>query len=422
MGLTHKLHQITTANSTRVLIDQALYSGTNFLSMILLARLLNPYEFGWFSTILIAVYLLMNVSNALIIQPMQVRLASCEDQTSYLQFLLVLTLITLFTIGLISLAALGILDAIDLKHVSPLFEQIHPCKLVVFALTWLAHDFFRKLFLANQKLDKAIAIDSLLAAFQITGLLWIFFVHMERIDVVLKIMTASLGLSAAMGYYLSRITPSFRGAWKTHLQYHLKQGSFLFMSSMLQWWSSQLFVITSGVILGIASLGAFRLVQSAFGALGLFLQAIENYVLPKAALLLNTSWNQSKTYVREIGLKGGLPFTLLLLLLFIFSKPTILALGGEEYLSFHYVVRWMAILYLIIFASYTIRIPLRILGLNKSYFKGYAITFIFSLLSYRLLLENFGITGAIWGLIINQLLLAAYWKFILNKNNFKLWT
>jgi O-antigen/teichoic acid export membrane protein len=208
---------------------------------------------------------------------------------------------------------------------------------------------------------------------------------------------------------------------KGYLQYHKKEGSILFISSVLQWWSSNLFVVASGLFLGAAALGAFRLVQSMFGVLNLLLQTYENYVLPKAAKLYSNSKSEAKRYLRTITQKGAILFSAVLVPLFIFSKQAIFLIGGDQYIAYHHVLRGMVLLYAIIYAGYSVRIPIRILMLNNSFFIGYCISFLFSLLTFNYLLHHFNISGAIAGLIINQLLMITYWHFKLTKHNFTLW-
>ncbi|HFB98709.1 MAG TPA: hypothetical protein ENJ62_06175, partial [Bryobacterales bacterium] len=54
------------------LADQAMVSGTNFLTSVLLARWLAPAEYGLYALMLSFVYLLASVQQALVIQPMRV--------------------------------------------------------------------------------------------------------------------------------------------------------------------------------------------------------------------------------------------------------------------------------------------------------------------------------------------------------------
>jgi O-antigen/teichoic acid export membrane protein len=68
---------------------------------------------------------------------------------------------------------------------------------------------------------------------------------------------------------------------KELLQYHFKEGKWLFSASIVQWFSSNFFTLVAGIYLGINALGALRLVQSFFGAVNVILQTVENYYLPK---------------------------------------------------------------------------------------------------------------------------------------------
>ena len=91
------------------------------------------------------------------------------------------------------------------------------------------------------------------------------------------------------------------------------------------------------------------------------------------------------------------------------------------YADFGYVVQGMAALYFVIFIAYPVRMAIRVLVLNNNFFYGYLFALVFSLLSFTFLLETWGLIGAIIGLITSQLILMAYWQYILIQNNFRLW-
>lgn len=69
----------------------------------------------------------------------------------------------------------------------------------------------------------------------------------------------------------------------------------------------------------------------------------------------------------------------------------------------------MALLYLLIFINYPIRIFLRVSGRNDLFFKGYVLTLLFSLLAVKPLLLHWQIAGALAGLAGAQLILLGYW-------------
>ena len=92
------------------LADQAMVSGTNFLTSVLLARWLTPADYGLYAVMLSLVYVLASVQQALVMQPMRVFGATVykASQREYFGNLIVGTAgIGLFMAALFGLAALG---------------------------------------------------------------------------------------------------------------------------------------------------------------------------------------------------------------------------------------------------------------------------------------------------------------------------
>ncbi len=410
--------EMLSANKTRVLIDQVLFSGNNFVVMLLLARGLSPFDFGVFSSFLLAGYLMISICSALVMQPFQVRIAHVNDRAGYIQFTFLLQI--LLGLVLTSLVAIGLQLNIMSKTSEWEISNMELVVLVVYFNAWLIHDYFRKLFLALQEINNAIWMDGVLMLMQLLGVSLMVFRGSVLLYDILWLLTLGLTLSAGLGWYMSKLRLNTKAYQTAHIKYHKKEGGYLFMSAMFQWWSSNLFVVTSGMILGVAALGAFRLVQSSFGVLNMLLQTFENYVLPNAARKASASVNGLRSYLTTVGKQGGYVFAIILIPMFIFSKHTMYLLGGALYVQYDFIVRGMVLLYAVIYVSYSVRIPIRVLGLNKSFFKGYGLTFLISAVSFKFLLENFGIKGAILGLIINQMILILYWRSTLKQNNYKL--
>lgn len=111
----------------------------------------------------------------------------------------------------------------------------------------------------------------------------------------------------------------------------------------------------------------------------------------------------------------------MLLAAFIFSEQIIRFAGGSEYTEYAYLVKGMALLYFVIFAGYPIRMSIRMMILNRLFFIGYVISFLFSLITFNFLLKEWHLWGAIIGLIINQLIILSYWQYALIKKEFILW-
>lgn len=410
-----KAKRMFTEPTSIVLIDQAIFSGNTFLTTIVLSRLLDPSNFGVYTSIILLIYMIVSVLNAIIIQPLQVSLATVKHKQSYISFtyFMQLLFIILIVITMIFFFKLNL----------TFFELYKPLSIGICTVTFgfLFHDYLRKLFLAKNEVKNAFIIDSLMAFCHLGVLFFIYFSKSISLNKLLFLF--GLGYLPVILFGLWCIRPKFYkiNLWKSYILKHYDQSKWLLLTAIVQWWSGNLFVVASGIFIGIKALGAFRLVQSLFGILNVLLQTFENYVLPQTAHLLNKSKNNAKTYLRQISLKTAIPFGIILTFVFLFSKQIIVLAGGDNYVEYAYLVKGMAILYCFIFLGYPIRMAIRALILNKNFFLGYVLSLCFSLVSFNYLLEKWSLNGAIIGLVFSQIIVLAYWQLILIKNKFVLW-
>ena len=398
-----------------VLLDQVVFSGNSFITTLLLTRILDLSNFGIYASVILFIHLVISMLNAIIMQPLQVTISSIKDKKSYVSFS--------FFLLIVSVIAISILLFIALKLNIPFFKSYNNLTIELLALTFgiVTHDYFRKLFLAKIQVKKAFILDFIVATLHIS-ILTIALLNFE-ISLSQTLLYLGLGYIPAILLGILFIKPKLitKTITKDYLKSHYHQSKWLLMTAIVQWWSSNLFVVASGVFLGLKMLGVFRFVQSLFGVLNILLQTFENYLLPQTSKLLIKSRNQAKKYIRATSIKTAIPFGGILAILFVFSKPIIVLAGGEEYAPYDYVVKGMAILYFFIFIGYPIRMAIRVLILNKNFFIGYLISFAFSMLSFNYILEKWQLTGVILGLAISQILVISYWFYILQKNNFSLW-
>jgi len=409
------LQHILKNNKVWVLADQAVFSGTSFLTTILMARMLDPESFGMFASIVLFIYLAISMINAIVIQPLQVSLARVDDINTYLSFSFWLQLLIVVSVLLAALATLQI----DIALLS--VYSVRPTGILCFAAGFIFQDYFRKLFLAQALPRIAFFVDALTAVLQLGIIGYALFYQNLKLHQLLWYL--GMAYAPSMLYGILQIRPSFSyfKKWKIYLIQHYYQGKWLFMTALVQWWSGNLFVVASGLFLGIKALGAFRLVQSLFGVLNLLLQTFENYALPQASRLLNNSPLEAKNYLKKISIKSAILFGGVLLTIFLLSEYIIVLAGGVQYTEYAFVVKGMVILYLFIFLGYPIRMAIRALVLNKHFFMGYLLSLGFGLLTFQYLLKEFHLMGAIAGLIFSQIILLVFWQFILTKNNFSLW-
>ena len=395
-----------------VLFDQAVFSGTNFLLTLFLAQKLDIKNFGLFSTIVLVTYLVLSITNALIIQPFQVSIVKISKVKEYY--------VSLF-LGLVALLSLFmfLVKLLVLFLPEENLYVVQSNAIICFVVGYLLQDFFRKIFLATANILAVIVIDVIFLVLISIA----FYIYRNDISLFnsLLILGISNCISSFPGLYFFIKNYQNPLSWKLFLKDHINQGKWLFSVAVLQWSSSNFFVLISGIYLGIEALGALRLVQSFFGIINIVLQTVENYFLPKVAVLYNKSVSKAKKYLVQITIYGAILFGILLSILFIFSNEIIVLAGGIKYESYGYVVKIIAVLYFFIFLSYPVRITVRVMVLNKIFFFGYLLAFISSILTFHFLLKYSGLYGAVIGLILNQIIMILYWQSQLKKNNFQLW-
>lgn len=401
-----------------VLLEQSVFSGTGFLINIALVKLMDLEQYGLYASLVLVIYLLLGVSQALVVQPMQVHISKAKNSFSYRLFLLFLklSLILCFSIIIIvvSLAGFNFLES----------SQVYFLPFTAYMISFLLFDFYRKYFLATGQIKMALIIGVIYAA-STFGLFILAFYGQFSGGLTTYVYLLMVGylpaLAVATVTYFLELTLPTKKELKEYGKVHIVEGQWLLYAAVVQWFSGNLYVMASGLLIGVEALGVLRFVQSLLGLVNILLQTIENYVLPQLSRAYQLSLQhcyrafQSSLGTYQLGILAGLS------LLFLFAEEVLRIAGNASFVPYAYVLRGMVVLYAIIIIAYPIRLLIRVTELNKSYFTAYLISFLFSLVSYQFLLTHFGVSGAIIGLIINQLILQATWLLVLNRNQFNVW-
>jgi O-antigen/teichoic acid export membrane protein len=402
---------IIKSNKSLVLLDQFFFSGTNFIATLLLARVLSAQDFGIYASVVIGIFLAISLGNSIIIQPLQVAPEIFRNSTSYSNFLFAAQLVYTGLTAMVALVILLFFETLSYKMALMFFLSVG----------MILHDYFRKYFLAKNALSVVLKMDVLASIPQIMGLWLIDLVNNSSLNNTFIALGTPYYL--ALLYALYKFKPNYKDMrqWKMYLKFHFREGRWLGLVSFVQWASANLFVVSLGIFVGIEALGAFRLVQSLFGVLNVLFQTFENYVLPNASRIYANSVLQSKLYLRRVSMQSGVLIGLALLLLFIFSTELLQLAAGNKYSAYGYVVRGMCLLYFILFLGYPIRLSIRMLLLNQSFFIGYLISLLFNSFCFNFLIKSFELNGVIIGLIANQIIMLLFWNYQLHKNKFYLW-
>ncbi len=392
-----------------ILLDQAVFSGTSFVLTIAVARMLSMENFGVYSGLILGVYLLVSAINAFTIQPFQVLFAQQTNKKLYVSSVFMLQSIFIL---------LAFVLVLLLNQTIPGFHYPY---FALYVAGFLFHDFGRKLLLTYNKLMQTLIFDTLSAIFGLVLLVLYYFQQIDNLNALFGLL--SLAYLPPMLYFMAVIRPFIfeKTTFKTVFKQHFKQGKWLFLTALSQWWSGNLFVVASGVYLGATALAALRLGQSLFGVLNIVLQTFENYVLPQTAQKYHANPEDGLLFLGAMNRKASLVFLPILMLIFIFSTQIMSLAGGADYRRYGYVIQGLAVLYLLILLSQPIRMMIRTMLLNKQFFYGYLLTLVFALFSSKFLMTQFDLIGILIGLGLSQLILIIYWTHVLHKQNIRLW-
>ena len=384
----------------QVLLGQAAYSGGSLVVTLLMARLLETPAFGAFSSLVLAIYLMVSALNALVVQPLQVNLSRLPDHRSYLSF---------------ATWAQGVLMCVLLPVIAYFFPEGW-----VYAGGFLLYDYIRKVLLAHGSTGYALATDVLAMLVQVLFLVYCLWAGSGAVLTLTGLGWCWLP-AVGLGVFYLRPGRVKRSDLALYTRLHYQQGRWMLLTAVAQWWSGNLFVVASGVLISVEALGAFRLAQSLFGVLNMVLQGFENYVLPEITRLHQQSTLVSTQYLRGISTKAAFVFGPILAVLMFFSQEVMVLAAGPSYAEYGYVVQGLTLLYAVIFIGYPVRMAIRVLLLNQHFFIGYLLSLGFAAVSFQYLLEHWQLAGAVAGLIFSQLIVLGYWQFILYKKGFVLW-
>lgn len=384
------------------LADQVLVSGISFATHLLLAQSLGLAAYGAFAAVLMVQLFILSLHQATVTGIFQVvypRL-SAGKQDRYVR--------ALFWLQAPLFGGLIIIGAAIFSFWSSVYEALlAPAS--VFMVLSLLHDYFRKVFLTQSFYKKAFGIDCIANIPQIILLLIFAISSRLAAQSALWIIGLTYLPSIIVGIRYTGILQVSRKGIRYAWLKHLREARWLLPAALLQWATGNYFIVAAGWYLGAPALGALRLAQYLFGPINLLLQAMENYFLPQAALL-NRHNRQAGPFIRQLLQRSAPVFIPIIAGIAILGPALFSRVGGADTLPYGYVCQGLALVYLLVWVGYPVRLALRGAMLNKSFFGGYALAAIFSLATAPWLVGAFSLWGVLIGLFLVQLLMTIFWS------------
>ena len=400
------------------LIDQGLFSGSNFLVNILLARWLSPKEYGTFAVALSVFYLLAGFHTAILTEPMMVFGAGKYRQhfRKYLGMLLYghWTISALIALGLAGAACFF------LYRCSPLGEALLGLAIAspFLLLLWLT----RRAIYVQMRPQWAVVGSGVNMVLVITGVYLLWKVEsLTAFSGLLLLGTASIIASFVVMFYLRPQIMGFpgnptRGMVVTD---HWRYGKWSAATVFLMWVPGNIYYSLFPMTHGLATSGALRALHNLVLPLLHAISALGLLVLPSlsaTAYIGRQTLLQRKVWrLLSIFAGGSAVYWAILAML---HQPLVEWLYGGKYIKEAYLLVILGFLPVSASAVSVLGAALRAIERPDYVFKAYLLTCISGLIVGIPMAIFYGLLGAILGHIVSSLTtaLAMGWGFLkLNK-------
>ncbi|MCK5023907.1 MAG: hypothetical protein KAS04_07055, partial [Candidatus Aenigmarchaeota archaeon] len=289
-------------------IDQALVSGTNFITGLVLARILGIDAYGLFILLAGVTLFASSMQNAIIISPMMVHGPSYKKGASqnYYQTTAILQTVLTLVFFLLILIIGTILNNTLLD--SRLNNLILPLALATSG--FLLQEYYRKYFFSVNKTIQALVNDSLSYGIQLISIIAVHYFYGIEVESCLYIMAITSFIAVIHGtiisglfYIISKITYT---NIKDTIAKHWAFGKWLIARNMTYWLSTQMVIYMTGIFLSISAVGAMGAARNIVGIINILFLALNNFATPRASkIYASQGINGLSKYMRRLSLIGG---------------------------------------------------------------------------------------------------------------------
>ena len=385
-------------------LDQAVVSGTSFLLSIFILRLLGLEIFGIYSFFWLIILFINSMQLSGITNPMltNVNHYSENEHNFYYSSIFIHQLI--FNIIIIFLIKIIFFLCLYINLIKNLPETLNQ---FIFALISIQFfQFFRKFLYSKKKFKKILVSDLIIFLTLFTILI---FLEMNN-KLELKSIFISLGVAYVFGSLINLF--SFIEKLKFSLSKFLiytkdnfKIAKWMVLSSITQWFSGNLWVINTGLILGLSQLGILRACQQIVQIINLLFQTFENIVPVEITQVYLKNISNINKYVKNFLTKKIIIIILMVLSLSMFSKFILEIFYGNNISKYNYILIFLSFNIFLVFFRIPYSSALRTLGSTKGIFLSSLTASIFALLISKYIISKFQIYGVLFGLFFTELIL-----------------
>jgi O-antigen/teichoic acid export membrane protein len=186
---------------------------------------------------------------------------------------------------------------------------------------------------------------------------------------------------------------------------HWKVSRWLTGSALLTWTSSNLFVLAAPVYYGAAAAGVLKASQNLMGVTHVWFQGLDNVVPVETARRLRAGGVHSMlAYTRSMLVKWGGLTLIFAIIVSISPGFWLRLLYGPQMAQYGYILRFYALLYIMIFVGGPLRAGLQALEFTVPIFWSYLVMTVFAFIFAFPMAKGLGLKGTMLGLVGTQIL------------------
>ena len=286
------------------LADQAIVSGVNFITGLLIARFLGIEEFGVFTLVWMAVLFVSSIQMAMISAPMMTIGPKQNDDERPSYYGAVVMQQVIFSTLTSLLLWIGVAYS-DL--VNPQWNVAHLAMPLAMALFFFQNqDFLRRLFFTEKQPLLAFISDVVSYLGRIMVLVLLFLYATLTTANVLWIIAISSALALMVGFTKIKMLTFDSNQLVPVFKHHWVLSKWMTASAVMQWTSAQYFILAAGSLLGPVAVGALKAAQNIIGISNILFQGLENIVPANASRNFKVNGVKGlKLYLAKVSLFGG---------------------------------------------------------------------------------------------------------------------
>lgn len=384
--------------------DQAVVSGANFLTGILLARYLGLEAFGVFTLVWMAILFINSVQFALISSPMMSIGPQQPSENVGNYYGAVFTFQLTFAIGSALMIFAGVKIYEIFKPQQLLGELAMPLASVAFAFQ--IQDFIRRYFFTRCLASAAFKNDLISYLGQVFILLLLYEMGHLTVPTALWTIAGTSCVAIVVGVFDVKSLSWDWDTVKITASRHWLFSKWLSATALMQWTSGNLFIIAAAAYMTPVAAGALRAAQNIIGVSHILFQAMENFVPVRAAQVFHAGGITGLRYfLTHTALYGGIITGILAMGAILVPELWLKLFYGNDYAEYGYLLQWYAVIYIFVFIGVPVKAGLRALEHTKPLFLAYVFMTGFSLILASVLVKELGLVGALFGMLGTQIIL-----------------